>query len=1510
MDNFRNMQTHAPEGLYDPRFEHDNCGIGAIVNIKGIPSRRVVEDALHIVENLEHRAGKDAEGKTGDGVGILLQISHSFFSKAAKEVGITLGDARDYGVGMFFFPQDELKRRQAKKLFEIITEKEGMHFLGWREVPTVPEVLGEKALGSMPSIWQGFVERPEGCEKGIAFDRRLYVARRVFEQSNENTYVVSLSSRTIVYKGMFLVSELRQFFPDLQDEGYESAIATVHSRFSTNTIPSWQKAHPNRFIVHNGEINTITGNADKMLAREESMHCNILKDEMHKLLPILDVNGSDSARLDNTLEFLVMSGMPLPLAVMILIPEPWKNNRTMSRDKRDFYQYYATMMEPWDGPASILFSDGDVMGAVLDRNGLRPSRYYVTDDGFLILSSEVGTLDLPPEHILQKDRLRPGKMLLVDTVQGRVIDDEELKQSYACRQPYGEWLDSNLVRLRQLHIPNRNIGHFTHEKLSQMQKAFGYTYEEIRNAILPMAEKNAEPIASMGADDPLPPLSGMQPPLFDYFRQLFAQVTNPPFDAIREEVVTDTSVYIGSDGNVLEEKADNCHVLRVDNPILTNTDMLKIKYMKEPGLRTEVIPITYYKNTSLKNAIRQLFIRADKAYQDGANILILSDRDVDEYHVPIPSLLAVSALQQHLVATRKRTALALILESAEPREVHHFATLLGYGACAVNPYLAHETIRELTETGALDKDFYAAESDYDTCILHGIVKIASKMGISTIQSYQGAKLFEAVGVSQEVIHEYFTGTVSRVGGITLKEIGERVENLHSSAFDPLGLGTETEVSSMGKHKMRAGREEHLYTPETIHLLQKASRTGDYETYKQYAAAVHKEGRSMQLRDMLEFVYPEDGGIPLEEVEPVESILKRFKTGAMSYGSISQEAHETLALAMNRIGGKSNSGEGGESPERLATAGTAEDKSSAIKQVASGRFGVTSEYLVSAKELQIKCAQGAKPGEGGHLPAAKVYPWIAKTRHSTPGVGLISPPPHHDIYSIEDLAQLIYDLKNANVDARISVKLVSEAGVGTVAAGVAKAGAGVVLISGYDGGTGAAPATSIHHAGLPWELGIAETHQTLVLNGLRSRVVVETDGKLMTGRDVLVAALLGAEEYGFATAPLVTMGCMMMRVCNLDTCPVGIATQNPELRKRFSGQPEYVVNFFRFVAEEFREYMAKLGVRTVDELIGRTDLLRVKPSEDGSREHLMDLSALLHKSEPCHFEPKDAYDFHLEETLDEKVLLKKLSGHKKHIELNVTNTDRTFGTMFGSALTRKYGETLEDDTYHVKCTGSGGQSFGAFIPKGLTLELCGDSNDYFGKGLSGGRLVVYPPANAAFKAEDNIIVGNVALYGATSGRVFISGVAGERFAVRNSGAYAVVEGVGDHGCEYMTGGRVVVLGRTGKNFAAGMSGGIAYVLDEERDLYMRLNKELVSLQEVTEKYDVLELKALIEEHVEATGSEKGRRILDSFEDYLPKFKKILPHDYARMRQAILKMEEKGMDSEQAEIEAFYLTVHNG
>ena len=1510
MFDVKNQIPKAP--LHSLDFEHDNCGIGACVNIKGHKDHTTVENALKIVENLEHRAGKDAEGKTGDGVGILTQIPHKFFVKATDSLGIKLGGEREYGIGMFFFPQDELKRNQAKKMFEIIVEKEGLEFLGWREVPTSPKVLGQKAIECMPHIMQGFVKKPADVEKGIEFDRKLYIARRVFEQSSDDTYVVSLSSRTIVYKGMFLVGQLRTFFLDLQDSNYESAIAMVHSRFSTNTNPSWERAHPNRFIVHNGEINTIRGNADKMLAREENMESEHLHGQLHKVLPAINKLGSDSAMLDNTLEFLVMSGMQLPLAVMITIPEPWANDKAMKRVKKDFYQYYATMMEPWDGPASILFSDGDIMGAVLDRNGLRPSRYMITDDDQLILSSEVGVLDIDPSKILVKERLRPGKMLLVDTVQGRVISDDEIKEEYASQKPYGEWLDRNLVNLKDLKIPNVRVPEFSYKERQRMQKAFGYTYDELKTSILPMAKNGGEAIAAMGVDTALPVLSKTHNPLFNYFKQLFAQVTNPPIDAIREEIVTSTTVYVGTEGNVLEAEAKNCKMLRVDNPILTNTDLLKIKNMKVDGFKVSEVPITYYKNTSLERAIERLFVEVDRAYRDGVNVLILTDRGVDENHVAIPSLLAVSALNKYLVRTKKRTRVALILESGEPREVHHFATLLGYGACAINPYLAQESIKELIDNHMLDKDYYAAVADYNNAVIHGIVKIASKMGISTIQSYQGSQIFEAIGIDKDLVDKYFTNTVCRIGGIKIEDIEKEVDELHSQAFDPLGLENDLTLESPGHHKMRSGAEEHLYNPSTIHLLQQSTRRCDYNMFKQYTALINDEESTKNLRGLMDFNYPKNG-VPIEEVESVESIVTRFKTGAMSYGSISKEAHETMAIAMNLLKGKSNSGEGGEELERLTIGKDGLNRCSAIKQVASGRFGVTSRYLVSAEEIQIKMAQGAKPGEGGHLPGGKVYPWIAKTRHSTPGVGLISPPPHHDIYSIEDLAQLIYDLKNANRDARISVKLVSEAGVGTVAAGVAKAGAQVILVSGYDGGTGAAPKSSIHNAGLPWELGLAETHQTLIMNGLRNKVRIETDGKLMTGRDVAIAAILGAEEFGFATAPLVTMGCVMMRVCNLDTCPVGIATQNPELRKNFTGKPEYVMNFMKFIAQELREYMALLGVRTIDELVGRTDLLKVKDNLQGKQKNI-DLSLILNNpyegtNEKVTFDPKQVYDFELEKTLDERVLLKQLLGdinnkNKRSIRVNVTNTDRSVGTILGSEITKRLGNNVEEDTYKVVCNGSGGQSFGAFIPKGLTLELIGDSNDYFGKGLSGGKLIVYPPANSKFKEDENIIIGNVAMYGATSGKAYINGVAGERFCVRNSGAIAVVEGVGDHGCEYMTGGRVVVLGKTGKNFAAGMSGGIAYVLDEDNDLYTRLNKEMVSSNEITSKYDVLELKEMIETHVAYTNSAKGRKILENFESYLPKFKKIIPHDYNRMLNTIVLMEEKGLSAEQAQIEAFY------
>ena len=1506
-------QNNQP-GLYSPQFEHDNCGIGAVVSIKGVKTHQTVSDALSIVENLEHRAGKDAEGKTGDGVGILLQISHKFFKKAVKPLGIKIGEEREYGVGMFFFPQDELARNRAKKMFEIIVEKEGLEFLGWREVPTFPNVLGKKAVDCMPYIMQGFVKKPKDVNKGIDFDRKLYVARRVFEQTAEDTYVCSLSSRTIVYKGMFLVGQLRTFFKDLVDEDYESAIALVHSRFSTNTNPSWERAHPNRFIVHNGEINTIKGNADRMLSREETMVSPYLEDEMSKITPVVNTNGSDSAMLDNTLEFFVMNGMPLPLAVMITIPEPWSNNKAMEQEKKDFYQYYATMMEPWDGPASILFSDGDIMGAVLDRNGLRPSRYYITNDGYLILSSEVGALPIDESRIKVKDRLHPGKMLLVDTVKGELIDDDKLKEQYATKQPYGEWLDNNLINLCDLKIPNKKVPTHTKEERARLQKAFGYTYEDFRTSILPMALNGAESIGAMGIDTPLAVLSNRHQPLFNYFKQLFAQVTNPPIDSIREKIVTSTTVYLGKDGNVLEEKPENCKNLKINNPILTNTDLLKIKNMKVEGFKVETIPITYYKNTSIEKAIDHIFVEVDRAHREGANIIILSDRGVDENHVAIPSLLAVGAVQHYLVQTKKRTSMAVILESGEPRDVHHFATLLGYGASAINPYLAQESIQELIDLNMLDKDYYAAVDDYNNAIISGIVKIAAKMGISTIQSYQGAKIFEAIGINSDVINKYFTGTVSRIEGIGLKDIQEDVETLHSKAFDPLGLSTDTTLDSEGAHKMRSGKEEHLYNPQTIHLLQLAARTGDYNTFKEYTALVNKEEGVKNLRGLMDIKFPKKG-INIDQVESVDSIVKRFKTGAMSYGSISKEAHETMAIAMNMLHGKSNSGEGGEDEDRLTVGADGLNRCSAIKQVASGRFGVTSKYLVSAKEIQIKMAQGAKPGEGGHLPGKKVYPWIAKTRLSTPGVSLISPPPHHDIYSIEDLAQLIYDLKNANRNARISVKLVSEAGVGTIASGVAKAGAQVILISGYDGGTGAAPRSSIHNAGLPWELGLAEAHQTLTMNGLRNKVIIETDGKLMSGRDVAIAAMLGAEEFGFATAPLVTMGCVMMRVCNLDTCPVGIATQNPELRKRFVGKPEYVVNFMRFIAQELREYMAKLGVKTVDELVGRTDFLEAREDVEGSgRASKVDLSNILNnpyvkEASSIKYDKKNVYDFELEKTVDEKILIKKLSDamdkkQKRSVEVDVTNTDRALGTLLGAEITRRFGESLAEDTYTVKCTGAGGQSFGAFIPKGLTLELVGDSNDYFGKGLSGGKLIVYPPTGVSYKEDENIIIGNVALYGATSGKAFINGVAGERFCVRNSGATAVVEGTGDHGCEYMTGGRVVVLGRTGKNFAAGMSGGVAYVLDDDTTLYKRVNKQLVSLEPVTNKYDVLELKQMITEHVAYTNSKKGKEVLDNFGEYLPKFKKIMPHDYKKMLNMIVQMEEKGLSSEQAQIEAFY------
>ncbi len=1492
---------HPSRGL-DVMESHDSCGIGGVVDIQGRKSHAIVDDALKIVEKLEHRAGKDASGKVGDGVGMMLQVPHAFFSAALAEEGIELGEERSYGVGMFFFPQGRIERSRRKKLFEIILEKEGFELIGWRHVPTCPEVLGERALVCMPDIWQCFVREREGNARGIELDRRLYVIRREFEQSADDTYVVSLSSRTIVYKGMFLVGQLRLFYPDLCDARCASAFALVHSRFSTNTDPSWERAHPNRFILHNGEINTIRGNIDRMLAREETMHAeSFSREDLEKVLPVVDTAGSDSAMLDNMLEFLVFSGMPLPKAVSIAIPEPWSKNPAMSPALRDMYHYYATMMEPWDGPAAILFSDGDLVGAALDRNGLRPLRYYEMADGRIILSSEVGVLDIDERDIVRKDRLHPGKMLVIDTQAGVVHEDNEIKGGYAKSHPYGEWLDAELVPLSSLPIPNKRVVRHSNEMRDKLYKAFGYSWEEIRTTVIPMAETGKEPTVAMGVDTPLAVLSNHHRPLFDYFKQMFAQVTNPPIDAVREEVVTDTTVYAGSDGNLLEDVPENCHVLQVNNPILTSTDLLKIKNLDMPGLKSAVVSLLYYNNTPLDHAIDRLFIECDKAYRDGANIIILSDRGVDENHSAIPSLLAVSALEQYLVRTKKRTAVSVVLESAEPRTVHHFATLLGYGARAVNPYLAQECIEEAVEDGLLDKDPYAAIDDYNSAILNGVVKVASKMGISTIQSYQSAQIFEAVGIEQSVIDMYFTNTISRVGGIGLAEIAEDVSWRHDLAFDPLGLDSDATVDSVGVHQLRSGAraEDHMYDPETIIKLQEATRTGDYDLFKEYTGRVDSVKRPHTLRSLLEIDYEKCDAIDISEVEPASEIVKRFKTGAMSYGSISQEAHECLAIAMNRLGGKSNSGEGGEVKDRLGT-----ERNSAIKQVASGRFGVTSAYLVSAHEIQIKMAQGAKPGEGGHLPGKKVWPWIAHTRYSTPGVALISPPPHHDIYSIEDLAQLIYDLKNANKNADISVKLASEAGVGTIACGVAKAGAQTVLVSGYDGGTGAAPGSSVHNTGLPWELGLSEAHQALQHAGLRGRVRLETDGKLMSGRDVAIACMLGAEEFGFATAPLVSLGCRMMRVCNLDTCPFGIATQNTELRSRFCGKPEYVENFMMFIAEELREIMAGLGVRSVDELVGRTDLLCTRKAHAAERARLVDVSRLLMQipDVPQHSDPDDVYDFSLGKTIDERVLMKALDGKKVGVQ-KISSTDRAVGTLLGAEITRRFGEDLPDESYHLRFKGGAGQSFGAFIPKGLTMELEGDANDYIGKGLSGGEIVVKPSPRVSFDPAENVIVGNVAFYGATSGRAFIGGVAGERFCVRNSGATAVVEGGGDHGCEYMTGGCVVVLGKTGRNFAAGMSGGVAYVLDADHNLYKRLNKELVTSEPVTEEVDSAHLRKLIEEHVTRTGSVRGQKILENFDEHVSDFKKIIPRDYSMVLERIGAWRARGLSEERAELEAF-------
>ena len=1518
------MENYNPnmQGLYSSSFEHDACGIGTIVNIDGEKSHEILSDCLTILEKLKHRGGTGADENTGDGAGILFNIPHKFFKEELKSKGIILGHEGDYAVSMMFLPQEEKARKEAVSLFEDIVKEEGLELLGWREVQTNPSILGKASLEAMPAIMQAFVKRPNGVKKGIAFERQLYILRRNIEKRagwiskflNETFYIASFSSKTIVYKGMLLSTQLREFYKDLEDERVETSLALVHSRYSTNTFPSWERAHPNRFMIHNGEINTLRGNVNKVYSRETNVKSRVLGKELNRVLPIINKEGSDSAILDNNLEFLYMNGMDLTRAVMMAIPEPWYKSKTMSKEKKAFYEYNATLMEPWDGPAAIVFTDGEKVGAVLDRNGLRPSRYYITKDRRLILSSEVGALDIKPEMVEKKDRLKPGRMLLVDTIKKEVIDDEELKHTYATQYPYGKWLEENLVTLDKMKEGKKFKIEYDKETRKRLEKTFGYTYEEVKTTMLPMAETGAEPLAAMGVDTPIAVLSRESQPLFNYFKQLFAQVTNPPIDAIREEIVTASNVYIGPEGNILEDKAINCDLIKLDTPIINNDELAKIKALNEGNLKSKVIDIVFDKGTSLEDALVELFERAQEAYENGYTIFILSDRNVCATKIPIPSLLAVSALHQYLVKKGTRTSVGLILESGEPREVHHFATLIGFGASAINPYMAYESLRGLIEEGLLEVDYEKSVYNYNKAVLKGITKILSKMGISTIQSYQGAQIFEAIGIGKDVIDKYFTNTVSRIGGIGLKEIQKEAEIKHENGFKDKTYAADFALDSPGYEKLRSGdgKEEHLYNPLTIHKLQEATKSGNYELFKEYTSLIDDEEAEITLRGLLEFNY-NSKEIPLEEVEPVSEIVKRFKTGAMSYGSISKEAHEALAIAMNRIGGRSNTGEGGEDRERWIVDENGDSRRSSIKQVASGRFGVTSEYLVNADELQIKLAQGAKPGEGGQLPASKVYPWVAKTRHSTTGVGLISPPPHHDIYSIEDLAQLIYDLKNANMDARVSVKLVSECGVGTVAAGVAKGGADVILISGYDGGTGASPKNSIKNAGLPWELGLAEAHQTLLMNELRDRVRVEVDGKLMSGRDVAIAALLGAEEFGFATAPLVSLGCVMMRVCNLDTCPVGIATQNEELRKRFKGKPEYVVNFMYFIAEELREIMAKLGFRKLDEMIGRVDRLKQKENIHGWKAKNIDLSSILYtpdkyKGKVVKFDENKKYDHKLNEVIDEKVFLDKCKDSikdkvKTRFEVDVTNTNRTLGTILGSEITKVHGaEGLPEDTISIKCNGAAGQSFGSFIPKGLTFEVEGDANDYFGKGLSGGKLIVYPPKKSTFVAEENILIGNVALYGATSGKVFINGIAGERFCVRNSGAIAVVEGVGAHGCEYMTGGKVVVLGKTGINFAAGMSGGVAYLYKEDEDFRINLNEEMVLLEELSLE-DEDELKNLLEEHVEVTGSPKGNKILFNFEIEKANFIKIIPKDYKKVLETVEKYKNLGCDDEEALIKTF-------
>ena len=1510
-------QTSA--GLYDPSTEHDSCGVGFVVNIKGQKSHDIVDDALIILKNLLHRGACGCEENTGDGVGILIQKPDKFFRKACREIGIELPDVNKYGAGMVFLPRDPEQAAQCQKIFETMIEEEGQQLLGWRDVPTDDSLLGPSAKAEEPTFKQLFVGCADNIKDPAAFDRKLYVIRKRAEHAIAHSsmserglfYVPSLSYRTFVYKGMLTGTQIEPMFPELSDHDIESAMALVHQRFSTNTLPQWRLAHPFRYISHNGEINTARGNTNWMLARQSLCESELFGDDLQKLFPIITDGNSDSATFDNVMEFLHLAGRPLPHAVLMMIPEAWSGHETMDEERRAFYEYHACLMEPWDGPASIAFTDGEVIGAVLDRNGLRPSRYYVTKDDKVIMASEVGVLEVAPENVKIKERLHPGRIFMVDTKQGRIIDDNEIKEQFIKEHPYGEWLKKNLVPLEKLPTP-KNIHGTDPDTLLQRQQAFGYTHEDLRILMSPMAATGLEPIGSMGTDAALAVLSNRSRLLYDYFKQLFAQVTNPPLDGIREELVTQVSTTLGPEGNLLKATPESCRQIKLQSPVITNEQLARIRDVNLPGLKSKTISILYPvadDGPGMEATMEKIFAEVDAAIAEGYTNIILSDRGIDQHNAAIPALLAVAGVHHHMIRTGSRTRAGLVLESGDPREVQHFAVLIGYGANAINPYLAFETIGDLIGKGRVpEMSHEEAIKNFIKAVNKGLIKTMSKMGISTVQSYRGAQIFEAIGLDKAFVDKYFTWTASRIGGIGIDVIAKEVSMRHHEAFPDRQAG-QPDLEWGGEYQWRRDGEYHLFNPQTVFKLQHATRSGQYRIFKEYTKLVDDQSEHLAtLRGLFEF---KTSPIPIEEVEPAEEIFKRFSTGAMSYGSISKEAHETLAIAMNRLGGKSNTGEGGEDPVRFKPDANGDLRRSAIKQVASGRFGVTAEYLTNSDDIQIKMAQGAKPGEGGQLPGTKVYPWIAKVRHSTAGVGLISPPPHHDIYSIEDLAQLIHDLKNANPKARIHVKLVAEVGVGTVAAGVAKAHSDVVLISGYDGGTGASPMSSLKHAGLPWELGVAETQQVLVQNGLRDRIVVQADGQLKTGRDVIIAALLGAEEFGFATAPLVVMGCIMMRVCHLNTCPVGVATQNPDLVKKFSGKPEFVENFFRYIAEEVREYMAQLGFRSMSEMIGQVDRLDVKKAVDHWKARGLDFSKILHKPVP---RPGDQIycvkeqDHGLEKSLDVTTLVplcKDALESKKAVDIIVPirNINRTVGTILSHEITKRYGaEGLPEDTIKIHFNGSAGMSFGAFVTKGVTLTLEGDANDYLGKGLSGGKIIVYPPRHSSFVPEENILVGNVLLYGATSGEAYFRGIAGERFCVRNSGVHTVVEGVGDHGCEYMTGGRVVIIGRTGRNFAAGMSGGIAYVLDEEGDFNIRCNQGMVDLDPFGDKEDVEVVKRLLTKHLQYTQSSVAKRILDNWSKYEKKFVKVMPKDYKRVLAAIEKAKAEGTSIDEAVMEA--------